>query len=128
MKYINIILIAFLLLSCSKEEEKRQFEPVVVSKVEIPSQTNIGVSVPIHVKAYAPNGCWSNLKINLTKNQENHYQIIAVGLNNGNLVCADILIQKDTTFNIIFNKAGEYYFQSNKAPFTIKHDTIRVNN
>lgn len=127
MKYINIILITFLLWSCSKEEEKGRFEPVFVSNVEIPLSANIGVSIPIHVKAYAPNGCWSNLKINLTKNQGNHYQITAMGLNNGNLVCPEILIQKDTTFNLIFNDVGEYYFQSNKAPFTIKYDTIKVN-
>ncbi len=128
MKYINLILIVFLLLGCSKEEEKGQFEPVIVSEVVIPTSANIGVSIPIQVRAYAPNGCWSNLQINLTKSQANHYQITATGFNNGNIVCPDVLVGKVTTFNLIFSEAGEYYFQSNKTPFTILYDTIRVNN
>lgn len=127
MKYLNIILIALFLLNCSRDGEKGQFEPVFISKVEIPSYANIGVSVPIYVQAYAPNGCWSNLKISLTESKKNHYQITAMGFNNGSLVCPEILIQKDTTFNLVFKEAGEYYFQSNKAPFTIKYDTLRVN-
>ena len=127
MKYINIILIAILLLNCSREDEKGQFEPIVVSKTEIPLTAKIGEVVPIHVNAYAPNGCWSNLQISLTESNENHYQITATGFNSGSSVCTDILIQKDTVFNLTFNRGGEYYFQSNRLPFTIIYDTIRVN-
>lgn len=126
MKYTILIFFAFFLLSCSKENEKGQFEPVVVSTTEIPSTAKIGELVPIHVKAYTPNGCWSKLQISLTKNDENHYLIIAKGYNNGDLTCPDIVIQKDTVFNLSFNKVGAYFFQSNKSPFTILHDTIRI--
>jgi hypothetical protein len=127
MKYINIILIAILLLSCSREDEKGQFEPVVISKTEIPLTAKIGEVVPIHVNAYAPNGCWSNLQISLTESNENHYQITAKGFNSGGSVCPEVLIQKDTVFNLTFDRSGEYYFQSNRSPFTIMYDTIRVN-
>ena len=127
MKYINIILIATLLLSCTREEEKGQFEPIVVSKTEIPLTAKIGEVVPIHVNAYAPSSCWSDLHISLTKNDENHYQITATGFNNESLVCNDVLIGTDTVFNLTFNRGGEYYFQSNRSPFTIIYDTIRVN-
>lgn len=126
MKYTTIIFFAFFLLGCSKEDEQGQYEPVVVSETEIPSTAKIGELVTLHVKAYAPNGCWSNLQISLTKSDENHYLITAKGYNNGNLVCPDIVIQKDTVFNVSFNKVGAYYFQSNKSPFTILHDTIRL--
>ena len=126
MKYINIILITILLLSCSREDEKGQFEPVVISKTEIPLTAKIGEVVPIHVNAYAPNGCWSNLQISLTKNNENHYQMTATGFDNESLDCNDVLIGKDTVFNLTFNRVGEFYFQSNKSPYTILYDTISV--
>lgn len=126
MKYTFIILLAFFLFGCSIEGEKGQFEPVVVSTTEIPSTAKIGEVVPVYVKAYAPNGCWSKLQINLTKSDENHYLITATGYNNGDLACPDIVIQTDTVFNLSFNKAGAYYFQSNKLPFTLLHDTIRI--
>lgn len=128
MKLLNLILIALLLFSCTKEEEKGQTKPVFVSEVVIPLFANIEESTPIHVKAYAPNGCWSNVKIYLRKTQENHYQITATGFFNGNLTCSDILIEKDTTFHLTFKSAGKYYFQSNENPLILKHDTITITN
>lgn len=127
MKYIHIILIAILLLSCSGEDEKGQYKPIVIANTEIPLTVKIGEVVPIHVYAYAPNSCWSNLQISLTESAENHYQITAKGFNSGGSVCPEVLIQKDTVFNLTFNRSGEYYFQSNRSPFTIMYDTIRVN-
>ena len=127
MKYIHIILIAILLLSCSGEDEKGQYKPIVIANTEIPLTVKIGEVVPIHVYAYAPNSCWSNLQISLTESNENHYQITAKGFNSGGSVCPEVLIQKDTVFNLTFNRSGEYYFQSNISPFTIMYDTIRVN-
>lgn len=127
MKYIHIILIVILLLSCSGEDEKGQYKPIVIANTEIPLTVKIGEVVPIHVYAYASNSCWSNLQISLTESTENHYQITAKGFNSGGSVCPEVLIQKDTVFNLTFDRSGEYYFQSNRSPFTIMYDTIRVN-
>ena len=126
MKYIHIILIVILLLSCSGEDEKGQYKPIVIANTEIPLTVKIGEVVPIHVYAYASNSCWSNLQISLTKNDENHYQITATGFDNESLDCNDVLIGTDTVFNLTFNRVGEFYFQSNKSPYTILYDTISV--
>ncbi|MEA4983878.1 hypothetical protein SDC9_130658 [bioreactor metagenome] len=129
-KTILFTVITLLLLlggaGCEREKEKGQLGTVFVSVVEMPSQVKVGRLVPIHVVAYANNGCWSNLKINLTKCQESYYQITAMGFYSGDLTCPDILIGTDTTFHLIFHEAGECYFQSNRSPFPIKYDTIMV--
>lgn len=129
MKHLMLIFIPlFLVCSCSKEDQKGQVLPAFVSNVIIPLSTTIGDSTPVYVQAYAPNGCWYNIRINLNETLEYHYEITATGVFNGNLVCSDVIIEGDTTFYLTFDTIGKYYFQSNRSPFEIRYDTITVVN
>ncbi len=128
MKYINLILIVSFLLSCSTDEQNGQTKPVIVSQVVVPEFAKVDEIVPVYVKAYAPNGCWSNLTVSLTKSKDFHYEINAKGFYNGNSICPEIYEEKDTVINMTFSTAGKYCFEANKAPFLIEHDTITVNN
>ncbi|OJV37509.1 MAG: hypothetical protein BGO29_03435 [Bacteroidales bacterium 36-12] len=126
----GLVFLGFTLLllihGCSKEKERGHIGLVFISDVIIPASVSVDEVALIHVAAYAPNGCWSNIRINLNKQQENHYKITATGFFNGQLVCPDILIGADTTFHLTFDAPGKYYFQSNDNPFEIKYDTIEV--
>lgn len=129
MKHLNPLIIAlFLFIGCSAEEEKGAVSPVIISEVNIPTSVKVNETAPIHVGAYATNGCWSDLRINLDKLQEKHYQITATGFHDGGSICPAVIIEADTTFHLTFNTTGKYYFQSNKEPLEIKYDSLEVVN
>ena len=127
-KYFGFLGIALLLLihGCTEEKEQGKIGPVFVSDVILPVSVSVDEVALIHVAAYAPNTCWSNIRINLNKQQENHYKITATGFFNRQLVCLDMLIGADTTFHLTFDTPGKYYFQSNDSPFEIRYDAIEV--
>lgn len=125
LAFLGLTLLLFL-YGCTEEKEQGQIGPVRISEVNFPVSVSVNEVAPIYVRAYAPNDCWSNIRINLNKQQENHYKITASGFFNGQLVCSDILIGADTTFLLTFDAPGKYYFQSNDNPFEIKYDTIEV--
>ena len=100
--------------------------PVNISESHIPKTGQMNQNIEISLKLQAPNGCWTKLKITMSKIDDFHFLFKGTGSFADNGMCADILVYKDTTINFIPGLPGKYVFQVRESPLTTKLDTLNI--
>ena len=100
--------------------------PIYIYESIVSTNGDTHQEIGIQVKAYADNGCYSDLEISLIELDNTHFLLKATGLFQSSGVCPAVIIPKDTVITFVPALEGEYFFQTNEAPFEIKRDTIEV--
>ncbi len=129
--FLNLFLLLILVASCNTKGESYTRYTGYISVVEtsIPDSALPGQTVPVYVKATAPNGCWSDLKIYLERSvlTDTLYGITATGLfESSNGLCTQVLITADTTFEFKPDSAGTYIFVTYSSDLQAVYDTVYV--
>jgi hypothetical protein len=87
-------------------------------------------STSIKINASAPNGCWSNLFVEIKSESTFDYSVKAYGTfscREGGCACPDILVGMDTIINFQPTQKGEYVFNVYTSKDSITIDTMIVN-
>lgn len=123
MKKLAILLfLPIIFTSCLKEgSDYIQYTGRIdIDTLVVADTAVINTDLLINVSAGAPNGCWSNLEIDLVKQNDSVYNIIGSGKfesHNGN--CTDEYVSIDSTFKIKPSKLGKLLliaYSPNKQP------------
>lgn len=84
---------------------------IYTDQVSIPDTAQLGDSISLYVKGGAPNGCWYNLMLNLTKQSDTLYYIAGTGTyESTDGLCTEIYQVVDTNFIFKPLSAGKYMF------------------
>ena len=129
----TLFLIIFLCLFCINCEKDPFYKEVGMVRIynSIIADTVIqNENTAIYVNAFAENGCWSNLFVELENESTFDYSIKAYGTfscREGGCGCPDVLIGMDTVINFQPTKKGEYVFNVYTSKDSITMDTMIVN-
>ena len=118
-----------LLFSCADNHgnfTKREASVDIYESI-IPGIGTVNQDIQIQLKAQALNGCYSNLQVELIEVDTRHFLLKATGLFQTNGICPEVMVYKDTTINFTPTSTGDYFFQTNEAPYEIRKDTITIN-
>lgn len=111
--------------SCNDESDDGRIAVEIVS-TGIPKTAAINFPHEIPVEAQAPNGCYSDLLITLTRLDVYSYRLAATGYYNGGNVCPSVIVTARDTLLFTPEQSGEYYIQVQRAPGNIITDTLWV--
>lgn len=125
-----VITICLFLLGCEKDNPYHQeIGMVQIENSTIADTVMVNEIVSILIKASAGNGCWSNLFVNLEKEETFEYSLKAYGTYScfeGGCACPDIMVYHDTIIDFYSNQKGTYLFRIHKNSNTINTDTLIV--
>lgn len=126
-KIFIFVWLIFFLITCDEQDNEyvKERVPVRITEMDFPDQASAGAEVEGFLKAQAENACYSALEFTMTETADNHYTFTATALYESRGVCAEVLIEKDTTIVFTPPSAGKYYFQANES--TPLRDTLVVN-
>ena len=129
MKTFIILFAAILTLTeCTyPDRHAKATLPVNISESHIPKTGQVNQDVEIGLKLQASNGCWTNLKIVMTKIDDFHFLFKGTGSFESNGICPTVMVYKDTTINFKPGLKGKYIFQVRESPLTTKLDTLNIN-
>lgn len=118
MKKIFLILFTVILLftGCYNDIIQK-IDLVQIESFQSPDTIFLNEIAPLQVNAFAVNSCWSDLFVELQKEDDFDYSVKAFGTYNcreGGCACADVLVGMDTIINFQPNKKGKYIFQISK--------------
>jgi hypothetical protein len=118
MKTFIFFAIAMLALSCLKEGGNsyyiRTTGRVEITQVNIPDTTTNNQFADIDAIAEAPNGCWNNINVILTKINDYKYSIEAFGVFESIGYCEAVKVYEDTTIAFKPTQTGTYKFEVTK--------------
>jgi hypothetical protein len=121
-KLAFLLFLPFILSSCLKEgSDYRQFTGWIdIDTIVMTDTAMLNSEVLVRVSAGAPNGCWSNLEIDLLKENDSVYTITGSGkFESYNGICSDEYVGVDSTFKINPSKEGKLLliaFSPNRHP------------
>lgn len=121
-KLIYLLFLPIIFTSCLKEgSDYRQFTGWIdIDTLIVTDTAIINSDVLINVSAGAPNGCWSNLEIDLVKQNDSVYTITGSGkYESRNGICSDEYVSVDSSFKIKPSKIGKLLiigYSPNKHP------------
>lgn len=132
-RYLKFLaLITAMLSGCSDDNEnvkpKTTHEVVEIAVLEAAATGRVGEQFEIRVRTVPNNGCWGNVSVTLSQDDDHHYTLRADGtftVNNPG-VCPDNLIVEDTIIRVSPSVAGAYYFKANSEPYVVLRDTVEV--
>ena len=119
-------MVAVMSFSCVSKRNDNAGLPVPVSVTKIPQQGATGREVSLKITATAPNGCWSDIKIQMNKESKFDYQISASGKFRSGGMCTMALVEKDTIVKFIPRQRGTYVFSSASGKGQFKVDSLVV--
>lgn len=126
MKKSTLILLIFIICSCSKDENIKRTFIVNISETQIQKTSVLADKIEIKAIAVESNGCWKDLHFVLTKENEFNYSLKAFGTFESNGACPTVMVFKDTIINFIPTLKGKYFFHINDKPYKVKTDTLIV--
>jgi hypothetical protein len=131
MKYlIFLIAICLFCISCKKDNPIVKKGMVLILNSTIPDTVLQNENANISIGAFAENGCWSNLFVELKKETLYNYSIKAYGTfscREGGCACPDWLVEMDTIINFQPTQKGKYVFNIFTSEDSITIDTMIVN-
>ncbi|MFA6949391.1 MAG: hypothetical protein WCQ70_01785 [Lentimicrobiaceae bacterium] len=114
MKKIALFLFLLLLLNSCLDTGGNYMKYdgwIYTDQISIPDTAIVGDSISLYVKGGAPNSCWYNLVLNLTKQSDTLYYIAGTGTyESTDGLCAEIYQVVDTNFIFKPLNAGKYMF------------------
>jgi hypothetical protein len=124
-----ILLILVFSASCKKTNNAGRIDvDLDITETQTPATANHGTPLVSRVKSYAPNACYRFERMDVQVTASNEYAIHSVGsVERGATVCADVLIQADTTISIPTVAAGQYILRFYNGTRLFKADTVQVN-
>jgi hypothetical protein len=128
-----IILIAFCLfcIGCKKDNpEVKKIGMVLIAKRTISDTVLQNENTEISIVAFAENGCWSDLFVDLKKETSFYYSIKAYGTfscRERGCACPAVLVEMDTIISFQPTQKGNYIFNIYTTEDSITVDTMIVN-
>lgn len=131
MKLVSLITFISIIImsSCSLEPPYSSYSnvPVHITSLTVPESGIVNQPVTLFAVATAPNGCWMDLKLILTKNENFRYDLYAVGSYESNGVCPQVEVNRDSILKFTPTVAGVYVITTLvDPPITIRRDTVTV--
>ena len=129
LHFLAVALLLFALSSCKLDGEsyRRFYGKVTIDDLVVQDSAFLKDIVPIYALAGAPNGCWSDLTISLSKFNDTLYVISAFGwFESYDNICTEIYVLKNDTLQFIPEKTGSYIFVTDSAGWAVKYDTLVV--
>ncbi len=130
MKYLLLILIICLFcVYCEKSPHTKEVGMVQICSSTIADTVMQNESTGIQIIASAPNGCWSNLFVEIKSETVSDYSVKAYGTfscREGGCACPDVLVGMDTIINFQPTQKGEYVFSVYNSKDSITIDTMIV--
>jgi hypothetical protein len=129
----NFFLILFICLffnNCERNPYTKEIGMVQIYNSQIADTAFQNENSDIRIIASAPNGCWSNLFVEMKSHSSFKYTIKAYGTfscREGGCACPDILVGMDTIIRFQPTQKGEYIFNVYTIKDSITVDTMIVN-
>lgn len=131
MKKLLIASILLSLLASCKDDIIYKVDTVQIEQIQMSDTVLLNEIAQINVKAFATNGCWSDLFVTLEKEEAFTYSIKAFGTfscREGGCACADVMVSRDTIIDFQPNQKGTYIFEilKNYSEHKTINDTLTV--
>lgn len=125
---LGILIVILFLSSCSLDPGYVSYvnTPVYIEEKMIPSEGVTGQAVGIFAQGWAPNGCWSGLKVTLSEKGDFQYELLATGNFYSTGSCPEEEVVADTTISFTPEDPGEYIFRVWLTPYAYDDDTLTV--
>lgn len=127
---LALVLFAAFAAGCSDNDTdpKTAAKTVEINILEIPPSGTVDDEIQIHVRTVPHNGCWYDLQVEFTQQDDRHFILQATGktTDNGNGMCPENLVVEDTIIRLTPPVSGKYYFKANAEPFAVLRDTVEV--
>jgi hypothetical protein len=132
MKKSGILIIAVLSFAgCKKSTEADDARVSVnlqITSTQTPSTGSQGETIISRVKSYGPNLCYQFDRMDVQTTAPREYAIRSLGtVPKGDPVCAQALMQVDTTISIPIATSGTYILRFYNGSQLFKADTVQVN-
>ena len=123
--YVALIILFF--IGCEEDCEKLRNSHI--SKKTIPKTASVLDTVQLEVTAFASNGCWSDLFVELNQQSAFEYTVEAFGTLTccDECVCPQVEVEADTIINFVPDQKGVYLFYVSQLNNQIDVDTLIVN-
>lgn len=123
----RIALIILLFMGC--EEDCEELRKSNISEKNIPKTASVSETVQLEVTAFASNGCWSDLYVELNQQSTFIFTIEAFGTVTccDECACPGVEVETDTIINFVPEETGTYLFYVSKLNNQIDIDTLAVN-
>ncbi len=108
-KLLLIIASSILLTSCLKEGSNyiSYTGYISIDQLNLPDTARVGDVVQVFARGGAPNGCWSNLELMMTKQNDSVINITGIGrYETTDGICTDVYQILDSTFKYKASKPG----------------------
>lgn len=128
-KYWLALLSALSLTACERSIDSftLRIEPVFARITLLPKTGQVSKPIPIKIRVEEPNPCYQDMILLLEKESEFTYRLQAnSGYVNHNEVCSQAVVVTDTIFTFVPPQKGTYIIHTNKPPFPVQTDSIRV--
>lgn len=115
---IFLLVLPLLLTSCLEEGSNyTKFTGYInIDKMTLPDSASVGDTIQIAVKGGAPNGCWSNLELTMTKLNDSLVSFTGIGLfESTDGICTEIYQTIDSSFDFIPKTPGKWQFYAHSA-------------
>lgn len=112
-KLVFIFALPLLLTSCLKEGSNyiSYTGYINIDQITVPDTARVGDVVQISARGGAPNGCWSDLELIMTKQNDSVVNITGIGhFESTDGICPDIYQILDSTFSYKAAKPGTIKF------------------
>jgi hypothetical protein len=135
MKKTGILLFAVLAFaSCRKSADAttdnaaRVSTNLQITSTQTPATASQGETIISRVKSYGPNLCYKFDRMDVQTTATREYAIRSLGtVPSGDPVCAQALMQVDTTISIPTATSGTYILRFYNGTQLFKADTVQVN-
>ncbi|TCJ19365.1 hypothetical protein EPD60_02835 [Flaviaesturariibacter flavus] len=121
---------ALLFAGCRKSEETnfREAANFTITSTQAPATRAQGEPILSRVVSYGPNACYRFEKMEVQATAAREFAIRSRGtVLRGNVACAEVLVQVDTTVSIPTPTAGQYILRYYNGATPFKADTVQVN-
>lgn len=128
-KLFVLFLLPFIFSSCLEEgtNHVKYTGWIIIDEFSLPDTALVGQYINIPVKGGAPNGCWSDLELQLTKESDSTVYITGTGtFESTNGICNDIYQNTDTVFEFKPVKTGVLKFTAFSAGGSEEVDSLIV--
>jgi len=128
-KMIFLLIMSLIMSSCLDEGSNyTKFTGYInIDKMTIPDTTSVGDTIQVLVKGGAPNGCWSNLELILTEQNDSLVYITGIGLyESTDGICTEIYQTIDSSFDFHPTKSGVYQFYAQSGNYKHILDSLVV--
>lgn len=130
LKFLMLLLMGLTITSCIEGDNFVRYSDYVTMEAgQVPDTMVKNTSYNIHIRASAPNGCWSGLRVYVNVKADSAYYFSAAGnFENRGGSCTQQLVHHDTVyvFTPKVNKTHLLYFYNPTGKPQIRIDTVYI--